>query len=250
MLSISKLQIEIDDVSCGSVEVTLTILKVTTSTFQTLEKAVKDGKVKVEVDGESYVAKQVTRPASPTSGSSSSSDRNLAFWLYVSFGAAMGLLFVVGLAILLVRCRRDRVTKSFTVNSDAELELKRYRGIPRASYYRVEMYGDAVEIDAAHTGIDEEYDGDVVPYVQGGATFSPDEQDSGHANNNPGKQSEFGMGNLPEWNVPKLKSSDVVVHSNTGSSGYTEVHDDALNAYDNPVMTFGGSTDDINDDND
>jgi hypothetical protein len=110
------------------------------------------------------------------------------------------------------------------------------------------MYGEPVEVDAARSGVcDDEYDGDIVPYAQ--TSFDPAVgQTNGNAN-----QEEFAMGNLPEWNVPKLKSSDIVVSSPSKKSSGTGKHEneeiddgtpdnDALHAYDNPVMTFGDTT--------
>lgn len=234
-LSIAKEQINIKNVECGSILVTLTITKATKDVTDKLKQAVQDNALEVVVVGKHYVASKIEiNPTSPTSSSSTSSDKTLAFWLYVCFGAAMGLIFLIGLIIILVRCHRDRVTRTFTLNPSADLELKRYQGIPRASYYRVEMYGDPIEVDAANTGIDEEYDGNVVPYAQSDVTFRGGKQDSAHGNNNANIQGDFAMGNLPQWDVPKLNSSDVVVH------------EDSLHAYDNPVMTFGESTTELN----
>ncbi|XP_031559886.1 mental retardation GTPase activating protein homolog 2-like isoform X2 [Actinia tenebrosa] len=247
IINIPVRDIHIEELKCGSIKVTFVVKNATNiNATKILEKAASDGKIVVPFDGKNYTSSGLVVIPVPTSSppkTTPTPSKKFALYLYIAFGSVMGLVFLIGLIVLIVRCRRDRTSGTFILGNDTDVELKRFRGIPRASYYRVEMYGEPVEVDAARPGVcDDEYDGDIVPYAQ--TTFNSNSAGHSSSNNNPNKD-EFTMGNLPEWNVPKLKTSDIVVRSSGAEQDEDDEehggnhNDEALHAYDNPVMTFG-----------
>ncbi|EDO41782.1 predicted protein [Nematostella vectensis] len=242
-LRISPDDIKVGELECGSIKATVTVQNAEErNVTQRLEEAVKNDAIVVESQGRQYKALKVdvVEPHATGVAPTEPSTKGLAFILYVSFGALMGLIFIVGVIVLCHRCRKDKTSGRFTMGQDSEVELKRFAGIPRATYYRVDFYGHAQEIDAVNDlPGDKEYDEAVVPYHQ---SFRLDDT-GGAGQGGDTNQGGFTMGRLPEWDVPKLKSDDIVVASEGEKGAKEKEGGNTAHAYDNPAMSFGDLTD-------
>ena len=268
-LGIEQNKINVEDIICGSVVVTFTVEdgKRTNITKQ-LEKLVEEENLEVNYKGNSFAAKsvEVVEPGKPTKRPQVKTENKLAFILYVTFGALMGVIFLFGVLVLVVRCHRDRVVRGFTLNPEADLELRGFTAIPRASYYQVDYYGGPQEIDASRGDADvDEFEGDTVPITR--INGPPRADTNGKANkrntsvvsrddavNEAEKnQDEFAMGHLPKWDLPKLGKNEVAVSpkENNMTVGTTfgskenlvngddkESTEDASHSYVNPALNI------------
>ena len=268
-LGIEQNKINVEDIICGSVVVTFTVEdgKRTNITKQ-LEKLVEEENLEVNYKGNSFAAKsvEVVEPGKPTKQPQVKTENKLAFILYVTFGALMGVIFLFGVLVLVVRCHRDRVVRGFTLNPEADLELRGFTAIPRASYYQVDYYGGPQEIDASRGDADvDEFEGDTVPITR--INGPPRADTNGKANkrntsvvsrddavNEAEKnQDEFAMGHLPKWDLPKLGKNEVAVSpkENNMTVGTTfgskenlvngddkENTEDASHSYVNPALNI------------
>lgn len=213
-LGIDKSFIHVSDVRCGSIRVTVTVIGASgkANVSQELNNLVKNGNIKVTFKGKTYTAKKIeqVRPSTTQSPTTKASKNELAFTLYITFGALMALIFIVGIIVLIVRCRKDRHQGSFFLTADTNYELRRFQGIPRArSYSRVNYYGDPVELDATAADPDaasDEFQAQPDPYNKGSSLdrVKPVAAASGEEKFN------VGAAGLPQWkNLPKLLKSEV-----------------------------------------
>lgn len=213
-LGIDKSFIHVSDVRCGSIRVTVTVIGASgkANVSQELNNLVKNGNIKVTFKGKTYTAKKIeqVRPSTTQSPTTKASKNELAFTLYITFGVLMALIFIVGIIVLIVRCRKDRHQGSFFLTADTNYELRRFQGIPRArSYSRVNYYGDPVELDATAADPDaasDEFQAQPDPYNKGSSLdrVKPVAAASGEEKFN------VGAAGLPQWkNLPKLLKSEV-----------------------------------------
>jgi len=253
-LNIQEKAITVNDIVCGSIRVTFTISGTSgkANVSQVLKKLVDNGNISVTVDNKTFRATKlevVQRTTPPTLAPTTESKKTeIAFILYITFGALMAFIFIVGLFVLVARCRRDRREGSFFLPSDANYELRRFQGIPRAGshYSRVNYYGEPVEQDAAapDPNADDEFHPHDVASTGGSAAAS---------NPSDAKEEKFDVG-MPEWkNLPKLSVKEVTVAEpseaipkSSGSVGSRQLlldnespQEGSRHAYDNPVLTFG-----------
>lgn len=264
-LGIGKSNVEVSNIKCGSILVTFTVTGVSEMAVisQTLEELVKSGNMKVTVNGTTYPATRIvilslTTPATqvPTT---KAGKNEVAFILYITFGALMAVIFIVGVIVLILRCRRDRREGSFFLDYEATYELRRFHDVPRArNYSKVNFYGNPVELDATAPDPDspEEFQAQAGddPYNRG---TSLDRVKPIAAASNDAKFNVTAMG-LPEWkDLPKLAKSEVTVvgdrkqgiSKSAGSIGSRKhlldneiLPADSEHAYDNPIITFGDGT--------
>jgi len=259
-LGISKSSIAVDEVECGSIIVTFTVIgaSVQANVSDELQELVQRGQISVTVNNKTYTANNVEVVPPTTQGTQAptteASKNEVAFILYITFGALMGLIFIVGIIVLILRCRKDRREGGFFLNPETNYELRRFHGIPRANdYSKVNYYGDPVELDATAADPDapDEFQAQpgVNPYTQGS---SLDRVKPIAAASSDEKFNVGAMG-LPEWkNLPKLSKSDVTIaddpkqgipkSSGSVSSRQHLLDDDSLPTYDNPIVTFGNGT--------
>ena len=213
-LGVDKSFIHISDVQCGSILVTVTVIgtsgKVNVS--EELKNLVKNGNITVKFNGKTYTAKKIeqVQPSTTQPPTTKPSKNNIPFILYITFGALMALIFIVGIIVLVVRCRKDRRQGGFFLTADTNYELRRFQGIPRArNYSRVDYYGDPVELDATAADPDatsDEFQAQPDPYNKGSSLdrVKPVAAASGEEKFN------VGTASLPEWkNLPKLSKSHV-----------------------------------------
>ena len=263
-LRIPERAIFINDVTCGSIQVTFTIYQSSglANASQVLKKLVDSGNISVTVDGYTFKASklEVVRPTLPvTLAPTTKAKKNeIAFILYITFGALMGSIFIVGIIVLIVRCRKDRREGSFFLNNDTE--LRRFHGIPRASTYsRVNYYGEPVEMDAtaADPNAEEEFKAGDGAYSYNRSPVRGRGKPTGTSYGDAQQEDKFNVGamGMPEWkNLPKLSDQEVTVAESkegipksSGSVGSRELLlddresslADSNHAYDNPVLTFG-----------
>ena len=269
LLSIEENSIIVKDVECGSVDVTFIVKDgKRTNISEVVNEVATDDSLVVNYRGQSFTAKsvEVVEPVKPTQQPQTKTKHELSFILYVAFGSLMGVIFLIGCLVLLVRCHRDRNTGGFNLGPDAALELNRFTRIPRASYYQVDFYGAAEEIDASRGDtVEGDFEGGIIPITQstpsratnGGASKKGSKRTAGGIGINGGgrKQDEFAMGHLPDWDLPKLAKGEVAVASKedritvgtTFGSKENLIDDqkdgasssgDALQAYDNPALSI------------
>jgi len=256
-VGIQQKVIAVNDITCGSIRVTFTISGTSgkANVSQVLKKLVDNRNISVTVDNKTFRATKLevvqptttATPAPTTEGKKS----EIAFILYITFGGLMALIFIVGFIVLVARCRRDRREGNFFLPRDANYELRRFQGIPRAGsqYSRVNYYGEPVEQDAAvlDPDADDEFQPHDVASTGGSAAAS---------NGSDAKEEKFNVGamGMPEWkNLPKLSVKEVTVAEpsedipkSSGSVGSRQLlldnespKEDSRHAYDNPVVTFG-----------
>ena len=259
-LGIDKSFIHVSDVRCGSILVTVTVIGTSgkANVSQELNNLVKNGNIKVTFKGKTYTAKKIeqVRPSTTQPPTTKASKNELAFTLYITFGALMALIFVVGIIVLIVRCRKDRHQGSFFLTADTNYELRRFQGIPRArNYSRVNYYGDPVELDATAAdpdGASDEFQAQPDPYNKDSSLdrVKPVAAASGEEKFN------VGAAGLPEWkNLPKILKSEVArasspkkgIQPSSGSvgsrnellahEGETPQEDSKL-SHDNPVVVM------------
>jgi len=261
-LDIPEKAIAVTDIACGSIRVTFTLITGTSgkaNVSHVLKKLVDNGNISVTVENKTYRASnlEVVRPTTPSTLAPTTEGKKneIAFILYITFGALMACIFIVGFVVLVVRCRRDRQEGSFHLNSHTSYELGRFHGIPRAntSYDRVDFYGEPVEMDAAvaNPEVDDEFqaEGGVYPY-----DVSPTGGRAAASNCSVVKEEKFNVDamGMPEWkNLPKLSAKEITVAESSedipkssGSVGSRHLlmddePKDSGHAYDNPVLTFG-----------
>ena len=262
-LGIPEKAIAVTDIACGPIRVTFTLITGTSgkaNVSHVLKKLVDNGNISVTVDNKTFRASklEVVQPTTPSSlGPTTEGKKNeIAFILYITFGALMAFIFIVGFVVLVVRCRRDRREGSFHLNN--HYELGRFHGIPRANtnYDRVDFYGEPVEMDAAAANpeADDEFQAGagVYPYdvsPTGGRAAASNCSDVSDV-----KEEKFNVDamGMPEWkNLPKLSVKEITVAEpsedipkSSGSVGSRQLlmddePKDAGHAYDNPVLTFG-----------
>ena len=258
-LNIKQSAIVVSDVSCGSILVTFTITGASgiPSVSQELKKLVENGNISVTVNGKTFKANklEVVRPTIPSTVVPTTEAKNeIAFILYITFGGLMAFIFIVGIIVLFVRCRRDRREGSFYLTNETNYELRRFQGIPRANsfYSRVNYYGEPVEKDATAADPDAE---DEFQAAAGAYPYNPSPASacgkpiavaSGYS-----KEEKFNVGTMgmPEWkNLPKLLHEGIAVAEpkegipkSSGSVGSRELllegesgPADSRHAYDNP----------------
>lgn len=262
-LGIPEEAIAVNDIVCGSIRVTFTISGTSgkANVSQLLKKLVDNGNISVTVDNKTFRASklEVVRPATPSTLAPTTEGKKseIAFILYITFGALMALIFIVGFIVLVARCRRDRREGSFFLPSDANYELRRFQGVPRASsqYSRMNYYGEPVEQDAAapDPNADDEFQAEAGAYPYdvastGGRVAASNRSDA--------KEEKFNVGamGMPEWkNLPKLSVKEITVAEpsedipkSSGSVGSRQLlldnespQEESRHAYDNPVLTFG-----------
>lgn len=213
-LGVDKSFIHISDVQCGSILVTVTVIGTSgkANVSQELKNLVKNGNITVKFNGRTYTAKKIEQvhPSTTQPPTTKPSKNNIPFILYITFGALMALIFIVGIIVLVVRCRKDRRQGGFFLTADTNYELRRFQGIPRArNYSRVDYYGDPVELDATAADPDatsDEFQAQPDPYNKGSSLdrVKPVAAASGEEKFN------VGTAGLPEWkNLPKLSKSHV-----------------------------------------
>lgn len=261
-LGIPEKAIAVNDIACGSIRVTFTVTGTSgkANVSQVLKKLVDNGNFTVTVNNKTFRASklEVVRPTTPSTLAPTTEGKKneIAFILYITFGALMAFIFIVGFIVLIVRCRRDRREGSFYLASDTNYELRRFQGIPRAnsSYSRVNYYGEPVEKDAAAA------DPDAEDEFQAGAGAHPYDlaptSDRAATAKSDAKEEKFNVGTMgmPEWkNLPKLSTKEITVAEpsegipkSSGSVGSRQLllddessPEDSRHAYDNPVLTFG-----------
>ena len=265
-LGVDKSFIHVSDVQCGSILVTVTVIGTSgkANVSQELKNLVKNGNITVKFQGKTYTAKKIEQiqPSTTQPPTTKPSKNNIPFILYITFGALMALIFIVGIIVLVVRCRKDRRQGGFFLTADTNYELRRFQGIPRArNYSRVNYYGDPVELDATAADPDatsDEFQAQPDPYNKGSSLdrVKPVAAASGEEKFN------VGTAGLPEWKtLPKLSKSQVAravspkkdLQPSSGSvgsrnellahEGETPQEDSKL-SYDNPgvVMEDGSSS--------
>lgn len=265
-LGVDKSFIHVSDVQCGSILVTVTVIGTSgkANVSQELKNLVKNGNITVTLYNKTYTAKKIeqVQPSTTQPPTTKPSKNNIPFILYITFGALMALIFIVGIIVLVVRCRKDRRQGGFFLTADTNYELRRFQGIPRArNYSRVNYYGDPVELDATAADPDatsDEFQAQPDPYNKGSSLdrVKPVAAASGEEKFN------VGTAGLPEWkNLPKLSKSEVAraispkkgLQPSSGSvgsrnellahEGETPQEDSKL-SYDNPgvVMDDGSSS--------
>ena len=265
-LGVDKSFIHVSDVQCGSILVTVTVIGTSgkANVSQELTNLVKNGNITVKFNGKTYTAKKIeqVQPSTTQPPTTKPSKNNIPFILYITFGALMALIFIVGIIVLVVRCRKDRRQSGFFLTADTNYELRRFQGIPRArNYSRVNYYGDPVELDATAADPDatsDEFQAQPDPYNKGSSLdrVKPVAAASGEEKFN------VGTAGLPEWkNLQKLSKSEVAraispkkgLQPSSGSvgsrnellahEGETPQEDSKL-SYDNPgvVMEDGSSS--------
>lgn len=213
-LGVDKSFIHVSDVQCGSILVTVTVIGTSgkANVSQELKNLVKNGNITVKFNGKTYTAKKIeqVQPSTTQPPTTKPSKNNIPFILYITFGALMALIFIVGIIVLVVRCRKDRRQGGFFLTADTNYELRRFQGIPRArNYSRVDYYGDPVELDATAADPDatsDEFQAQPDPYNKGSSLdrVKPVAAASGEEKFN------VGTAGLPEWkNLPKLSKSHV-----------------------------------------
>lgn len=213
-LGVDKSFIHISDVQCGSILVTVTVIGTSgkANVSEELKNLVKNGNITVKFNGKTYTAKKIeqVQPSTTQPPTTKPSKNNIPFILYITFGALMALIFIVGIIVLVVRCRKDRRQGGFFLTADTNYELRRFQGIPRArNYSRVDYYGDPVELDATAADPDatsDEFQAQPDPYNKGSSLdrVKPVAAASGEEKFN------VGTASLPEWkNLPKLSKSHV-----------------------------------------
>ena len=213
-LGVDKSFIHVSDVQCGSILVTVTVTGTSgkANVSQELKNLVKNGNITVKFNGKTYTAKKIeqVQPSTTQPPTTKPSKNNIPFILYITFGALMALIFIVGIIVLVVRCRKDRRQGGFFLTADTNYELRRFQGIPRArNYSRVDYYGDPVELDATAADPDatsDEFQAQPDPYNKGSSLdrVKPVAAASGEEKFN------VGTAGLPEWkNLPKLSKSHV-----------------------------------------
>ena len=213
-LGVDKSFIHISDVQCGSILVTVTVIGTSgkANVSEELKNLVKNGNITVKFNGKTYTAKKIeqVQPSTTQPPTTKPSKNNIPFILYITFGALMALIFIVGIIVLVVRCRKDRRQGGFFLTADTNYELRRFQGIPRArNYSRVDYYGDPVELDATAADPDatsDEFQAQPDPYNKGSSLdrVRPVAAASGEEKFN------VGTAGLPEWkNLPKLSKSHV-----------------------------------------
>ena len=262
-LGIPENAVVVNDIACGSIRVTFTIRGTSgkANVSQVLMKLVDNGNISVTVDGKTFKASklEVVRPTTPSTLAPTTEGKKseIAFILYITFGALMAFIFIVGFIVLVVRCRRDRREGNFFLPSDAHYELSRFQGIPHASsnYSRVNYYGEPVEKDAATADpdADDEFQAGVGAYPY---DVVPKGGDAVASNRSDAEEEKFNVGamGMPEWkNLPKLSVKEITVAissedipKSSGSVGSRQLlldhespQEDSRHAYDNPVLTFG-----------
>ena len=265
-LGVDKSFIHVSDVQCGSILVTVTVIGTSgkANVSQELKNLVQNGNITVKFHGKTYTAKKIeqVQPSTTQPPTTKPSKNNIPFILYITFGALMALIFIVGIIVLVVRCRKDRRQGGFFLTADTNYELRRFQGIPRArNYSRVNYYGDPVELDATAADPDatsDEFQAQPDPYNKGSSLdrVKPVAAASGEEKFN------VGTAGLPEWkNLSKLSKSQVAravspkkdLQPSSGSvgsrnellahEGETPQEDSKL-SYDNPgvVMEDGSSS--------
>ena len=213
-LGVDKSFIHVSDVQCGSILVSVTVIGTSgkANVSQELKNLVKNGNITVKFNGKTYTAKKIeqVQPSTTQPPTTKPSKNNIPFILYITFGALMALIFIVGIIVLVVRCRKDRRQGGFFLTADTNYELRRFQGIPRArNYSRVDYYGDPVELDATAADPDatsDEFQAQPDPYNKGSSLdrVKPVAAASGEEKFN------VGTAGLPEWkNLPKLSKSHV-----------------------------------------
>ena len=213
-LGVDKSFIHVSDVQCGSILVTVTVIGTSgkANVSEELKNLVKNGNITVKFNGKTYTAKKIeqVQPSTTQPPTTKPSKNNIPFILYITFGALMALIFIVGIIVLVVRCRKDRRQGGFFLTADTNYELRRFQGIPRArNYSRVDYYGDPVELDATAADPDatsDEFQAQPDPYNKGSSLdrVKPVAAASGEEKFN------VGTAGLPEWkNLPKLSKSHV-----------------------------------------
>ena len=269
-LGVSETAIVVKDIVCGSIRVTFTISGTSgkANVSQVLKNLVDNGNISVTVDNKTFRASklEVVRPTAPSTLAPTTEGKKseIAFILYIAFGALMAFIFIVGFIVLVVRCRKDRREGSFAFPSDLNYELRRFHGIPHLSknYSRVDYYGEPVEKDAAAADPDAD---DEFQAGAGGDPYDVRAPTGGRAvasNRSDAKEENFNVGamGMPEWkNLPKLSVKEVAVAEpsegipkSSGSVGSRQLllddespQEDLRHAYENPVVTFGDGPTDV-----
>ena len=262
-LGIPENAVVVNAIVCGSIRVFFTISGTSgkANVSQVLKTLVDKRNISVTVDGKAFTASklEVVRPTTPSTLAPTTEGKKseIAFILYITFGALMAFIFIVGFIVLVVRCRRDRREGSFFFPSDVHYELRRFQGIPHAgsNYSRVNYYGEPVEKDAATADpdADDEFQSAAGAYPY---DVAPSGGDAVASNRSDAKEEKFHVGDMgmPEWkNLPKLSVKEITVAKpsedipkSSGSVGSRQLlldhespQEDSSHAYDNPVLTFG-----------
>ena len=262
-LGIPENAVVVNDIVCGSIRVFFTISGTSgkANVSQVLKTLVDNENISVTVDGKAFTASklEVVRPTTPSTLAPTTEGKKseIAFILYITFGALMAFIFIVGFIVLVVRCRRDRREGSFIFPSNVHYELRRFQGIPHAgsNYSRVNYYGEPVEKDAATADpdADDEFQSAAGAYPY---DVAPSGGDAVASNRSDAKEEKFHVGDMgmPEWkNLPKLSVKEITVakpsediSKSSGSVGSRQLlldlespQEDSSHAYDNPVLTFG-----------
>lgn len=264
-LLINQSYVSVDSIECGSIIVVFTVAGASgkPNVSHVLKEFVDSGNFKVEVNNQTYAAYKIelVRPTLPPSQAPTTKapKNRITLILYITFGGVMGLIFIVGVIVMVLRCRRDRHERHFSLHVEPNVELRRFPGIPRAANYsRMNYYGDPVELDATAPDPDapDEFQAREGGYPHNHSS-SPDRAQAIATSDNDDNFNVGTMG-LPEWkNLPKLSKSEVTVAGGpkqnilkasglVGSrqhllDGYNS-QEDAQRASDKPTITFSGAS--------
>ena len=260
-LLIDQSYVSVDSIECGSIVVIFTVAGASgkPNVSHVLKELVNRGNFTVKVGDQTFTAykAELLLPTSTSSQApTTKAPRNrITLILYITFGGVMGLIFIAGIIVIVVRYRRDRHEGSFFLSHGSNYELRRFQGIPRASNYsKMNYYGDPVELDAtaADPNAPDEFQAQEGGYPNN-QSWSLDRGQAIATSNNDDNFNVDTMG-LPEWkNLPKLSKSEVAVAGEpkqdilktSGSIGSRQhlldgdnSQKDGQRAYDNPTITF------------
>ena len=209
VLGISTSRITISSVTCGSIIVYMTIENVNNENiFQKLHDAVEKNQLNVTYNGTQLAVISVKQ----ISSKEPDDNDNTALIIYIVFGSVLGLAFLIGMIVLVVRCRHERSTGMFHIPSEENLELSGFSGTNK-SYRGGNFYGELQP--STNDGVS---GGGVVNKPDSMATdFTGDTENGG----------SFGAGYLPAWkNLPTMDMSEVSLEDNAN-----QVNDNLLLMY-------------------
>ena len=221
VLGISTSRITISSVTCGSIIVDVKIEDVNNENiFRKLQDAVEKNQLNVTYNGTQLAVTSVKQIS--TKESDNGDDDNTALIIYIVFGSVLGLAFLIGMVVLVVRCRHERSTGMFHLPSEENLELSGFSG-PNKSYRGGNFYGELQP--STNDGVS-----------GGGVVNKPDSMTNDFTGDTENGGS-FAAGYLPAWkNLPTMDMSEV------------NREDNANQVNDNLLLMYGKtSTDEGND---
>ena len=192
VLNIEESDITIRDITCGSIVVDMAIKNAKNENItEKLTDSINNNQLNISYKGKEYTVSSVMQLPTPTNKNDGDGDHT-ALIIYIVFGSVLGLAFLIGITVLIVRCRHERSTGMFQLPSEENLELSGFSDRHK-TYRGGNFYGELQPESNQLSGIPNECDqivNDMADNTDNGGTFSE--------------------GYLPAWkNLQTINLSDV-----------------------------------------